>query len=188
MSDRGNRPPGALPSPPVIMFASRNAAGASIRPQMSVAPGSGSGPFSVANEVQSFPFVLSAPSTSINKGFWLNGSSAGSTSSISIWDADFNKIIESATATGSGNSVPQMVALAVKLPPGLYYCGLAHNSTTTNHFFRWQGSFTGNWAMMGCWKQGSITVGSLPATATPTAPTAGTWGVFGLTTRTVFDV
>lgn len=179
-----------LPSSPTIHLGSRHGVGAGMRLHSTASgPASGANPFAV-NDMLAFPFMLSAPSTSINKAFWVNGTAAGGNSSVAIYDADFVMLAQSASTGGSGASVPQSVACTAKLGPGTYYCALAHDSTTSGRFFRWTVATTGAgfWMLAGCWKQSSVTVGALPNPATPVACTDVGFPLFGLITRTVFDV
>jgi hypothetical protein len=137
-----------------------------------------------------FPFVLDV-ATSVNKMFWNNGSSVGGNYSTAIYDADFALLAQTASTAGAGSaSVPQVVTLAARLGPGLYYAVLAHDSATTNRLMRWSIATlgAGYWKMAGCWRQASITLGALPATATPVACNNIAFPVFGLITRTVFDL
>lgn len=174
-----------MPTFPVIMPASECALGSYVERAGGEAT-SGANPFA-ANEMIAFPFRLTAPVTPVNKGFWLNGSSAGSNYSMAIYNADYVRVVQSASTGGSGANVPQAVSLTAKLSPGLYYCALASDAATTNRLFR-VASNAPTWKVLGCWKQASITVGSLPSTATPVAYTATTMPIYGLITRTVFDV
>lgn len=178
-----------MPTSPVILISGRNAVGGGMRVANMGSPSSGGNPFA-ANEMLAFPFVLTAPITNVNKGFVLNGSSTGANFSLAIYDADFNMINQTGSTAQSGASVPQSVSLATRLRPGLYYVAMAASDATTGRWFRWSQATVGNHWMkaLGCWKQASITVGSLPATATPEALTNIAFPVFGLITRTVFDV
>lgn len=173
------------PTPPVITLASN-----AVVDKISIGgtAATGANPFA-ANEMLAFPFVLTSL-TRIEKVFWVNGSSASSNCSIAIYNADYVLLNQTASTAQSGASAPQPIALATKLSPGLYYCALAHDSATTNRLFRWSITTTGAgfWKMMGCWRQASITLGSLPATATPIACNNVGFPLFGLITRTVFDV
>jgi hypothetical protein len=181
-----------LPTEMVITIASRTGAGGAMVRIGPGAPASGASPFT-ANDMLGFAFRLTAPSTPIYKGFWLNGSAAGGNTAVAIYDAAFTKLVQTASTAGSGNSVPQSVAWSggtIKLGPGLYYAVLAHDSATTNRFFRWSIATTGAayWKALGCFRQASITVGSLPATATPVVCNNVAFPVFGLITRSGFDV
>lgn len=180
-----------MPTAPVIIFCGRHGPtpGLTRLSGLSTPANVTSNPFA-ANEVHAFPFLLTAPMTTIYKGFWVNGTSAGSNSSMAIYDADFRKIVETASTGGTGASQPQIVTMSAKLPPGLYYAALAHSSATNSRFFAWTLGTLGDdfYKMAGCWKQASITVGSLPATATPAAITSVSFPAFGLITRTSFDV
>jgi hypothetical protein len=183
-----------LPTAPTITLASRHAGGGGgnmIRLVSPGAPASGVSPWSAAaNDLLAFSFTLTAPITNVNKVFWINGSAAGGNTSIGIYDADYVLLAQTASTAGSGNSLPQVVSLPLRLGPGLYYCAIAHNATTTNQFQRWSLATTGTafWKMMGCWRQASVTVGALPATATPTAITNIAFPVFGTINRTGYDV
>lgn len=182
---------GPLPSPPVITLGCRLGI-PSMRSMVNTGATSGASPWSdAANCLLAFPFVLEAPTTTFYKGFWCNGSAAGSNAEVGIWNEAYEKITTTGSVGGSGNNVPQSAALAstVTLPPGLYYAGMASNSTTTNRYMRW--SVTGNlrfMTLLGCWRQSGITLGSLAATATPGALTNAGWPLFGLITRSGFDV
>lgn len=155
--------------------------------------GTGASPWSdAANALLAFPFVLERDTT-FYKGFWVNGSAAGGNSEVGIWDESYNKLVTTGSVVGSGNSVPQAAAFAAgatpRLPPGRYYAGMAHSATTTGQLFRW--SNTGANALyqaFGCWRQAGITLGSLAATATPGAMTNIGFPLFGLISRSVFDV
>ncbi len=181
-----------LASAPVITLASRHAMGGNVRYAAAGAPASGVSPWSdAANCLLAFPFTIEAPTT-FYKGFWVNGSSAGGNSEVGIWDVNYNKITTTGSQAESGNSVPQAFALAatIILPPGRYYAGMAHSATTTNQVFRWSVATTGIslWQAMGCWRQSGITLGSLAATATPGDMSNIAFPLFGLITRTFFDV
>lgn len=183
---------GALTSPPVITLASRCAQGGAISRTGVGAAASGASPWSdAANSLMAFPFVIEAETT-FYKGMWVNGASVGGNSEVGLWDENFNKITTTGSVGGSGASVPQAAALAstVTMPPGLYYAGMAHSATTTGQVFRWSVATIGIalWMSMGCWKQAGITLGSLGATATPADLTNVAFPIFGLITRTVFDV
>lgn len=179
---------GPLPTAPVITLASRHSAGAAVRFSGAGGAASGANPFA-ANEMLAFPFTLTAP-TLMNKVFWVNGSSVANNCSVGLYNADFELLAETASTGLSGASVPQVVTLTRRLSPGLYYLALAHNSATTNRLFRWSFATLGDemWRILGCWRQASITLGALPATATPVACNNVGFPLFGLITRTVFDV
>lgn len=181
-----------MPSPPVITLASRSSIGSGLIKTATAAPATGISPWSdAANCLLAFPFVLEQMTT-FYKGFWVNGSAAGNNSEVGIWDDAYNKITTTGSVAGSGNSVPQAATLGatVTLPPGLYYAGMAHNATTTNQLFRWSVGTQGQayWQAMGCWRQSGITLGSLGSTATPGDMTNIAFPLFGLITRSVFDV
>jgi hypothetical protein len=180
-----------LPTAPTITLASRHSAGMMTRLANLGVVASGVSPWSAAaNDLLAFPFTLTAPVTNINKVFWVNGTAAGGNTSIGIYDANYVLLAETASTAGSGNSLPQVVSLPLRLGPGLYYCAIAHNATTTNRFYRWSLATVGNGFLkaMGCWRQASVTVGALPATATPTVCTNIAFPLFGTINRTVFDV
>jgi hypothetical protein len=158
----------------------------------------GSGAFSAANGIEAFPFMLQAPTT-FYKGFWVNGSSAGNESAVALYDADYNLLVETNSTTGTGAAVPQAAAFlsTLTLPPGLYYCALAHETTTANRMGGWSVTTTGAafWGMAGCWKQtGGITLpaagnpAGFPNPATPTTFSAIRFTNFGAVTRTGFDL
>lgn len=155
----------------------------------SASAASGASPFNAANEMVAFPFVLWKP-TEIFKGFVYNGSSAGGNFSLAIYDADFNVCAQTASTGGTGASAPQTVSLPAKLAAGSYYVAMAADNNTTNRYFRWTIATVGAglWKMCGCWRQASITVGSLPSTATPVAYTNVAFPLFGLITRSNFDL
>lgn len=191
-----SRPIGLRPMPasPAISILSRESIGGGTIARMAgTTPATGTSPWSdAANSLIAFPFVIDVDTT-FYKGFWVNGSAAGSNGEVGIWDASYNKIVTTGSVAGSGNSVPQSSAFASsatpKLPPGLYYAGMAWNATTTNRLCRFGGiPITGFWQVLGCWKQAGITLGSLAATATPGDITNAVFPYFGVITRTVFDL
>lgn len=187
MSDRGNDPIRDLPPPPVITIASRPAVGPGLGRINSGLAASGANPFAIG-DMLAFSFVITAPTPiAVVKAFWCNGTAAGGNYATAIYDADFVKIVQSASTGGSGNSVPQSVAMAAKIPAGLYYAALASDSATTQRLFRWSASAP-QWKAFGCWRQASVTLATLPNPATPVACTNVGFPVFGLITRTVFDV
>lgn len=178
-----------LPSPPLITLVSR-CASPSIVIKAGV-PATGGSPWSdAADTVLAFPFVLEVP-TKCYKGFWWNGSAAGGNSDVAIYDEDFNLITSTGSVLGSGNSVPQAAALSttVTLPPGRFYAGMSHDDATTNQLLRWSLATFGAafWQALGCWKF----VDGPPissAVATPADLTNVAFPVFGLITRSVFDL
>lgn len=190
-----SRPAGltARPSPMVITAGSFNAIGPSMSRVLSGGvPASGVSPWSdAANSMLAFPFWLAAPTT-IYKVFWVNGSAAGGNSSIGIYDAEsLAKLVECASTAGSGNSVPQAVDVTdTTIGPGMYYAAMAHDATTTNQLFRWStGASAGaHFQALGWFKHASVTLGNLPATATPADLTNIAVPLFGVITRSVFDV
>jgi hypothetical protein len=181
-----------LPSPPTITLSSRLALGGAISRMGVGAAASGISPWSdAADFVLAFPFVLEAPSTTFYKGFWVNGTAAGGNSDVAIYDEAYSLITSTGSVGGTGNSVPQAAALGttVTLPPGRYYAGMSHSATTTNQLFRWSIATTGIafWMAAGCWKfSDNVPISS--ATATPADLTNVAFPVFGLITRSAFDV
>lgn len=181
-----------VPAAPTITLVSRNAVGSGIVRTGIVSPASGASPWSdAANALLAFPFTL-VGATTFYKGFWVNGSAAGGNSEVAIYDENFNKIVTTGSVAGATNSVPQVAALTatVRLAPGLFYAAMAHDATTTNQLSRFAITSIGNviWQSLGCWRQAGITLGSLPATATPGDMTTVGFPLFGLITRSVFDV
>lgn len=184
-----------LPSPFLITFGSRVSPGCMGNRLLGSAagPASGATPNQAANEMDGFVFHLTAPFTKIYKAFWFNGATAGGNHSVAIYDEFFRKIAETASTAGAGNSQPQSVAFTpspIILGPGTYYAVLSNSITTSGTFSRWICNSMLFYNYLGCWRQTSITVGSLPATATPAryASTNGGVGHFGLITRSNFDV
>lgn len=178
-----------LPTAPLIHLASRHSLGSGLARTGTATFGSGASPFA-ANDMLAFPFVLTTR-TPIAKLFWWNGTSAGGNTSMAIYDPDFVKLVQTSSTANSGSSVPQAVALTnIRLDPGLYYCAIAHDSATTNRYFRWTITTggVGMWKFAGCWRQASVTLATLPTTATPVACNNIAFPVCGLITRTVFDL
>lgn len=177
-------------SPPTITPASRLSIGGAMRMSNPGAPATGASPFA-GNDILAFPFTLETDTT-FYKGFWVNGSSAGGNSEVGIYDEAFNKIVTTGSVAGSGNSAPQAAALTATtaLPSGFYYAIMAHSVSTTNQIQRWSVTTfgTGLWQAAGCWRQASITLGSLPATATPADIANDGFPLFGLITRSAYDV
>jgi hypothetical protein len=188
VSERGNVPLLALPVPSVVTAASRIAIGSGLVRIGATNPSSGASPFT-SGDMLAYPFVLTAMTT-IYKGFWVNGTSAGNNAVVAIYDADYNLLVQSAPTGLSGTSAPQAVTMVAKLPAGQYYCVLAHDSGTTNRFFRYSINTIGAsmWRSFGCWKQASTTLASLPNPATPAACTNIAFPMFGFITRSNFDV
>jgi hypothetical protein len=187
VTERGNTPVSDLPVPPVITMASRLSIGAGVG-RLGSTPVTGTSPFA-ANDMLAFPFTL--PSlTSIYRGFWINGSTVGNSISMAIYDADYNLLAQTASTGQATISAPQSAVMTAKLSPGLYYCAMAHDSATTNHFVRWSVlTFgAGIWKMLGCWRQASVTLGSLPNPATPVACNNVGFPVCGLLTRSDFNI
>lgn len=178
-----------MPSPPIIVMGGRLSIGQQLR-NHNAPPGSGISPWSdAADTVIAYPFVLEVPTT-IYKVFWVNGSAAGGNSDVAIYDENYKFIVGTGAATaGSGNNLPQAVALSATttLPPGLYYCGMGHNATTTNQVTRYSVATTGIALLMalGCWKFADAVPINLDAT--PADLTNVAMPVFGLITRSVFD-
>ncbi len=182
------------PSPPTITIASRLALGQSPLRMTNAGAATGVSPWSdAAICLLAFPFVLEVQTT-FYKGFIVNGSAPGGLTEVGIWDADYNKIVTTGTFTGAGASLPSSSGFAAAatptLAPGLYYAGIAHNATTTNRFTRFSLATYGIaiWQAAGCWREAAITLGALAATATPADMTNIAFPVFGLITRSVFDV
>jgi hypothetical protein len=175
-----------LATAPIITIGCRHSIGASWQ-RVATGPTTGTNAFA-ANEMLAYPFVLDAPMTSINKGFWVNGSAPAGNTSLAIYDADFNLRVQSASTAAGTASIPQSVAMACKLGPGLYYLACAHSTAATNEFQRWALLVnTGPVKVLGFWKQAGITVGALPNPATPAAYTSLIVPVFGLITRSNID-
>lgn len=179
-----------MPSPPVITFASRCAPFPALR--TAAAAVSGISPWSdAANTVLAFPFVIEADTT-FYKVFWLNGSGTiGGTRDVAIYSEDFTFIVGTGAATSAtGPSAIQTVALTATttLPPGLYYAGMGCSVTTTNNQVRWSFATLGIpfWMALGCWK--TTDANPINLDATPADLTNIAFPVFGLITRSVFDV
>lgn len=191
----------ALASPPIITPVSRCALGGGISRLGFGAAGTGVSPWSdAANTVLGFPFIVEAPTT-IYKGFWVNGSSVGNNSEVCVLaprlgvaGSNTMDILATTGSVGnSGASVPQAAAFsggAITLSPGIYYAGLGANATTTNRYFRWSVATTGAgfWMTFGCWKSNAITLGSLGSTLTQNTLTNVAFPLFGLITRSAYDV
>jgi hypothetical protein len=178
------------PSPPTITPVSRIAIGTQIAAAFN-GPGSGTSPWSdAANALLAFPFVLEA-TTTIYKGFACTGTSAGSNFEVGILNDAFGKIVSSGTtAAGAVANVAVVADLTdTTLPPGLYYAAMSCDATTTNRWVRFNNT-TGNtlWQSFGCWRQAAAGPGSFPSTATPADMTNASFPLFGLITRSVFDV
>lgn len=179
----------ALPSPPLITFVCRLAQPMAVG--YAGTAQTGTSPWSdVADTVLAFPFVLEQ-TTTFYKVFWANGSAAGGTSDVAIFDKDFKFIVGTGAATaGSGNTLPQVVALTATttLPPGLYYAGMTHSATTTNQVGRWNAAarLLGLFTAFGCWK--STDAGPINLDATPVSLTTDSFPLFGLITRSGFDL
>lgn len=182
------------PAPPTIHFGSRNSAAAAAlgRIGISIPVSLATSPWSdAANKLIAFPFWLDVPTT-IYKGFAVNGTSPGGNFEIGVLDASFNKLVSSGSvASGAGGSVPVMADVTdTKLPPGLYYAAMSHDATTASRYFGWTLATTGAtfYQSFGCWQQAAAGPGSFPTTATPADVSNVSFPLFGLITRSVFDV
>lgn len=184
------------PSPPVIVPGGRLGLGCGAMTRGGFgAPASGASPWSdAANCLLAWPFVLETQTT-FYKGFWVNGSGTiGGNREVGIWDDSYNKIVTTGAIAASGTSVPQASVFASSatptLGPGQYYIGMACSVTTTGNQFRWPVTTIGAGIQqgLGCWKQASITLGSLAATATPGDITNIAFPVCGLITRSGYGV
>lgn len=182
-----------LPSPPTITPASRLAlTGTFLYKAVSATAGSGISPWSdAANTLLAFPFVLEVQTT-FYKGFCMTGSAAGGNFEVGILDDSYAKIVSSGSVSaGVTASVPVVADFTdVTLPPGLYYAGMSSSITTTNAWTRWSVGTVGIalWMSVGCWKMAASGPGSFPTTATPADITNVAFPLFGLITRSVFDV
>ncbi len=182
-----------MPSPPTITPASRCAIGTTVsRFATTNAPATGISPWSdAADTVLAFPFVLEQ-TTPFYKVFWLNGSGTiGGTRDIAIYDAAFNFIVGTGAATSAtGVNAIQTIALTATttLPPGLYYAGMGCSVTTTNNVIRWSIATIGIalWMAAGCWK--TTDANPINLNATPADLTNVAFPIFGLITRSGFDV
>lgn len=183
---------GPLPSPPVITMASRLSQGAGLIRSGAGTPSSGVSPWSdAANTVQAFEFTLEA-TTTFYKGFATTGSAPASNFNIGLYDENYSLIASTGSvASGAVALVPVVGTLSgtPRLPPGLYYAGMLANATTTNLWCRWSVATFGAelWQSMGCWKYADD-VTTLDATAVPADITNVAFPLFGLITRSVFDV
>lgn len=189
MTDRANIPYRDMPTPAVITIASRVSVGAGLRASGLATPASGASPYA-ALDLLAFPILLTAP-TYIYKAFWVNGATVGGNTSVGIYDADYRLITQTASTLNSGTaSLPQAVTLVTKLPVGLYYVAMAHDSATTAHYFRWSLATLGIGflKMLGCWRQASVTLATLPNPAVPVVVNNIAFPVYGLITRSGFDV
>lgn len=182
----------ALPSPPIITLASRCALGGSLSRITNAAPATGVSPWSdAAGTVLAFPFVLESDTT-FYKVFWVNGAGTlGGTRDVAIYGDDFKFVVGTGAATAAATiNVPQIVALTATttLPPGLYYAGMGCSVTTTGNVVRWSAATIGIAAFMGvgCWKFADANPINLDAT--PADLTNVAFPLFGLITRSVFDV
>jgi hypothetical protein len=140
---------------------------------------------SAANVLYAYPFVIEL-ATMLYKAFWLNGSAAGGNHEVAVYNERFEKIATTGSQAGATNSAPEIIDWTdVLLAPGLYYAAYAHDSTTANRVV----NVMTRAVALGCWQQSSITLGSLPATATPEKyganNVAGAWGFI---TRSNFDI
>lgn len=183
----------ARPSPPTITLSSRLSLGGAISRLGAGAAASGASPWSgAANVLLAFPFVLEVQTT-IYKGFAVTGASPGSNFEVGVLDAAFAKIVSSGSISGGAvANIPVMADLTdTTLPPGLYYAGMSCDATTTGRWARWSIATTGAafWQSYGCWQQASAGPGSFPSpTATPADIANVAFPLFGLITRSVFDV
>jgi len=118
--------------------------------------------------------------------WWANGATAAGNVSVSIYACTPDgepgtKIVEcAATAQGTINEVQFADITSTVLPPGTYWLALATSSSSA----RIMGTSRGDSSTdaQQSFTQSSITVGSMPATATPSEVSGVTLLVFGFAT------
>lgn len=91
-----------------------------------------SGAWFSANDPLAVPFAL-ADGDVLGAFGWLNGSSAGDSVDVGVYDLAWNRIASTGSQTGSGSSVWQYQDITdVAIPAGRYYLVMARSSTTAN--------------------------------------------------------
>lgn len=140
--------------------------------------------FTTANSMIGYPFVVEQKCV-LYKAWWMNGSSVGSNHEVALYDWAFVKLAATGSTAGSGSTnAPQTVDWTdAPIGPGLYYAVYAQDSSTANRI----GGNARDFYTCRCWSQASITLGSLPAIATPTT-TFSVMPLFGFITRSNFDI
>lgn len=125
-----------------------------------------SGTWYAANAAIYIPFRVARPQT-VYRLAWANGSSAGNTHDIGIYDeAGTTKLVSSGATTGSGISVLQIINVAdTLLTPGLYWLAYMHSTTTANRvrFFTINGSATGAVGTMTSAREETLGASVLPS-------------------------
>lgn len=147
---------------------------------------SGSGP---GTDNVEFNAILLPFSCVVKRMWWANGSSSSGTNVSaaiyapkSITGEPGGLIVQTAaTAQGTVSQVQFVDVTDTYLPAGPYWLALATAGTTS--FFGWTDT---SWIdAYSTYTQASITVGSLPSTATPTEPSGRRTWLFGFSTTTI---
>jgi hypothetical protein len=178
-----------LPAEATITPASACALGPAIIRSGAGAAASGASPWSSANILLAFPFVLEAPTTFL-AAFQVNGTSAGGNSEIGICDSEYTDLVHTGSFATSGNSTVQFQNFVSNetptLPPGLYYGAITHSSTSMNQLYRFSVSTLGTafWRAMGCWRStSSVNPGNMTGTYSVTNYDNIAFPLFGFATR-----
>lgn len=91
-----------------------------------------SGAWFSANDPILIPFVVNDPVTVYQLG-WFNGSAAGDSVDVGIYNTSFARLISTGSQTGTGNSTYQFIDVAdTVLTPGYYYAAMVMSTTTAN--------------------------------------------------------
>jgi hypothetical protein len=141
----------------------------------------------VSAATTAFYYPIRVPATAVvRRLWWANGSSTTGNIAAAVYASTPDgvpgtKLVETAsTAQGTANEVQFVDVTDIVLPPGVYWIALAASSTSST-IVRANVS-TVRWDALAQLSQGSITLGALPATATPAANVSGHVYLFGFAT------
>lgn len=116
----------------------------------------------------------------VRRLWWVNGSAAGGNWDIGIFSVAGTRLLSSGSVAGSGNSAPQFDSgYDFLLPPGRYFLGLAHDSTTANRVTGHGSVGPGGLRLGGLLQQDNAF--PLPASMNPSAITATFMPIAGMT-------
>jgi hypothetical protein len=115
----------------------------------------------------------------IRRLWWVNGSTAGGNTDVGIYSVDGARMLSTGSTAGSGNGIPQYVAMDMLLAPGSYYFAMTHDTTTVNQINRSTALTVIQQRMIGHLGQASTI--PLPATATFAASSQIVYPICGMT-------
>jgi hypothetical protein len=138
-----------------------------------------------ANLALYFPVVIPRrTSFAALRAFLANGATANGNVDIGLYDESWNRLASTGSVAQSGTTTIQdLAALAVTIPPGRYYLGIALSSGTGTAIALGS-ALAGSLASLGVAQEASAF--PLPATATPAVCAQTIVPIFGLSSVAVF--